>query len=148
MLLSVIAVTSLSAKQPEGGETQVRVAIPKAVSAYARARLSGETRAQPPILVLEGLELGQNEGLTIRVLGPTEPSSAKTGQVLGVVGTVGHKQHRPVAPLRKMTLLVPLNDRALAVLADNSEVTLTLIVENNPSRPPIKAERVYFRAEE
>jgi hypothetical protein len=94
--------------------------------------------AAPPILVLEGVELGQDEGITIQVL------AGRT--VLGSAAMVGAKQSRPHPPLVIHTLIVPLNDRAREVLAGKSQVSLTLRVDAGPGRPALKLGRIYFRS--
>jgi hypothetical protein len=144
LLVSLVSCAPALA-QPGVDSTKVQVAVPKEVSARAAARLSGDSTAAPPVLVLDGLELGNNEGLTIRVMGPPESESSKAGAILGVAGMVGRRHNRQAAPLQKTMLVVPLNDRALKLLASHSEITLTLQVRNNPGRPPLKVDRVYFQ---
>lgn len=88
--------------------------------------------------------MGQGEGLTIEVVGPPEPGSSGPGPVLAVAAMVGLPQKEPVAPLQRMTLAVPLNEKASRLLAGKNEVRLTLQVEDSPGRPPLKFERAYF----
>ncbi|HEV8582510.1 MAG TPA: hypothetical protein VGX68_25880 [Thermoanaerobaculia bacterium] len=137
----------MCAARPDA-ETTIRLAVPKQVAAEAAARASGNAAAPPPVLMLENLEVGAGEGLTIQVLGPAEPGSSKPRPVLGVAATVGSPQRVPKAPLRRLTLAVPLNDKASRLLAGKSEVSLTLQVEESPGRPPLKFKRAYFEAGE
>jgi hypothetical protein len=127
------------------GETTVRVMVPDEVAGRAARRAAGDATASVPILILEGVEIGDAEGLTIRILGPPEPGSPTPGPVLAVASMVGRAQATPRSPLQKVTLAVPLNDRASKVLAGRSEVTLTLKVTNSPGRPPVKVDRAFFR---
>jgi len=128
----------------ESAQTTVRLIVPQQVSAQAASRVAGEAASPSPILMLKGLEVGQGEGLTIEVVGPPEPGSSGPGPVLAVAAMVGLPQKEPVAPLQRMTLAVPLNEKASRLLAGKNEVRLTLQVEDSPGRPPLKFERAYF----
>ena len=133
----------LAAAVAEGGETTLHLTVPVEVAARAARRSAGDATTSPPILILEGVEVGDDEGLTISVLGPAEPGSS--GPVLAVTGLVGRPQTSPRAPLRKMTLAVPLNDRAAKLLVGRSDVVLTLRVTNSPGRPALKIDRAFFQ---
>lgn len=135
---------ALTCAANESAQTTVRLTVPQRVSAQAALRAAGEAASPPPILMLEGLELGQGEGLTIEVVRPPEPGSSEPGPVLAVAAMVGLPQKEPVAPLQRMTLAVPLNEKGSRLLAGKSEVRLTLQVEDSPGRPPLKFERAYF----
>lgn len=124
-------------------ETRVLVSVPEAVSAEALLRARGDPGGSAPVLILENVELGMNEGVTIRVLGP-KPSNSGQPPVLGVAETIGERQDRLKPPLRHMTLAIPLNDKALALLVDRREITLTLQVEDGARRPPLKMQRVFL----
>src|SRR5262249_28168240 len=128
-----------------GSETTVHLTVPKTVAAWAARRAAGDTQAPVPILILEGVELGDAEGITIQVLGPSEPGMAAPGPVLAVTSMVGRPQKTPQSPLHKTTLAVPLNDRAAQLLAGRSDVTLTLQVIKSPGRPALKIERAFFQ---
>jgi hypothetical protein len=140
---TMLVAMSLIAGQAEQ-DTTVEVAVPQQVSALAGARISG-TDAPVPILVLDGVELGKGEGITIRVFGPAEDGS-KEGTLIGAAGMVGHRQKSLAEPFQKVTLTVPLNDRALKFLADRKQVKLTMKVDT-PGRPALKVDRVYFRVD-
>lgn len=133
----------MCAAQPET-RTTIRLTVPPEVSAQAASRAAGNASSPPPILLLEDLEVGDGEGLTILVLGPAEPGSGKPRPVLGQAATVGLPQKVPKAPLQKMTLAVPLNEAALRLVAGKSKVVLTLEVEDSPGRSPLKFKRAYF----
>jgi hypothetical protein len=127
-------------------DTRLVVRIPDEVARSAAAKLAGDGEATGPILVLEGVEVGQGEGLTVTVLAPArDPSDAPI--VLAVTGIVGRSQTAPVEPLTKMKLVVPLNDRAPAFIAGKTSVTLTLRLRN-ATRPPLRVERAYFSTAE
>jgi hypothetical protein len=128
-----------------GSETTVQVSVPKSVAAQATRRATGDAKAPPPILILEGVELGEGEGITIRVLGPSAAGSFVPAPVLGSASMVGQAQKVPKPPLRKTTLAIPLNDRAVELLAGRSEIVLTLRVTNSPGRTRLKVERVFFQ---
>src|SRR5262249_13578532 len=101
-----------------------------------------DATAAAPILILDGVEVGQGEGVTISVLS-APPDQSTPPLVLAVTGVVGRSQSVPVEPLSKMKLVVPLNERAAGVLAGKSSVTLTLRLKN-ANRPPLRVERAYF----
>lgn len=142
-LWATAACVLMCAARPDA-ETTIRLTVPKQVAADAASRAAGNAAAPPPILMLEDLEVGDGEGLTIQVLGPAEPGSSKPRPVLGVAATVGSPQKDPKAPLRRLTLSVPLNEKASRLLAGKSEVSLTLQIEDSPGRPPLKFKRAYF----
>lgn len=143
VLLGVAAASVLMCAAQPDTRTTIRLTVPPEVSAQAESRAAGDASSPPPILVLEDLEVGDEEGLTLLVLGP-EPGSEKPRPVLGQASTVGLPQETPKAPLRKMTLAVPLNETASRFLAGKGKVSLTLEVEGSPGRPPLKFKRAYF----
>ncbi len=126
----------------------VLLEVPPEVSRQAVARSAGDASAPAAVLMLEDLELGSDEGLTIEVLGPPDEGSEEPGPVLAVAGTVGSPQEKPAAPLHHMTLAVPLNDLASRLLAEAREIRLTLRVAGSPGRPPLKFRRAYFQTPE
>ncbi len=133
-------------QRAEREETTITVTVPKDIAGRAARRLAGDATASIPILMLEGLEVGFKEGLTIRVLGPAS-REGEPRPVLAVTSIVGKSQTEPLEPLQKMTLTVPLNERALSHLAGRQSVTLILQIANSPGRPPVKVERAYFTEE-
>jgi hypothetical protein len=135
--------SSLMCAADPGAEIAMRVSVPKEVSAQATARARGDAAAPAPVLVLEGVELGRGEGLTFDVLGPADHKSG-TRLVLAVTGLVGEPQKVLVEPRQVMTLVVPLNDRALPLMAGKTEIALTIRVED-PGRPRLKFKRAFFR---
>jgi hypothetical protein len=78
-------------------------------------------------LSLEGVEVQPGERLSIKVMGP-DASSGEPGEVLAVASTVGSRQDLPAGPSRKLTFAIPLNEKAAALLANQSKVTLGLLV--------------------
>jgi hypothetical protein len=134
----LVATGLLSGPLPQ--DTMVEVSVPQQVSTVARSRLAGNDVAVP-ILVLEGIELGAGEGITIRILGPP-----KARVLMGIAGMVGRRQRTLAEPLKKVTLTVPLTDRALRLLADAGQVRLTLKVDS-PDRPALNVDHVYFRTD-
>ena len=139
-LLGVAIAALIGSGQVQGAsDRKVEVTVPPSVSAQAAARLSGDASAPAPVLVLDGVELGQGEGIAIRVLGAPE------GPVLGSAATVGQRQSRPAGPMVRQTLIVPLNDRSLELIAGKSSIVLFLRVESAPERPPLEIDRIYFR---
>ena len=143
-MVVVMSFAALSWAWAAENETTIRVAVPREVSAAAQARMAGDAQAPMSILILEGLQVGDGEGLTFKVLGPASPSSSTPPPVLAVTGVVGHRQQVPAVPVRKMKLVVPLNERANPLLAGKDEVTLTLQIQNDPGRAPIHVDRAYF----
>lgn len=123
------------------GEFKFRLEVPRQVAESAARRAAGDSQAPPPILMLQGLETGANESLTIRVLGESGPVLAVTG----LVGDPGATENS--APLQRTNLPVPLNDRAAKLLAGKSEITLVLQVESNKRpRKSLKIDRVFFQS--
>lgn len=132
----------MCAAHSAGGKGQtLTLPVPERVAAQAAARSTGEASVPVPILVLENVELPSGERLSIVVHGPAEPGSTKPGQELGRATMVGSHEEAPASP-RRMTLVVPLSDAALGLLAGKREVTLTLSVEDGRSMPDF--ERAYF----
>jgi len=144
-LLWMVLAAILTSASDGGSETILHLPVPKTVAAQAALRTAGDRRVPPPILILEGVELGAAEGITIQVLGPPEPGSSGLGPVLAVTSMVGRPQKTPHPPFHKVTLAVPLNDRAAKFLAGRSDVTLTLKVTKSPGRPAVKVARAFFK---
>jgi hypothetical protein len=106
-------------------EKSVQLAVPKA----ARST---------PVLMLEGFEVVAGERMTLEVLGPPQGKS-KARPVLAVSGLVGSGER---GGIETMDLVVPLNERAVRLLAHRSEVTLTLRLRRG--RHPLKWKRAYL----
>jgi hypothetical protein len=138
------------AAQPDGSTLPLLLKVPPEVSRHVAARAKGDASSPPPILMLEQVEVGAGEGLNIHVLGPADQPDPKTGEpmILAVAGTVGSPQKAPEAPVQVMDLVIPLDDKALALLAGKEEIRLTLRVVNSPGRPPLKLKRAYFHTGE
>jgi hypothetical protein len=94
--------------------------------------------------MLEDLEVGAGEGLTVHVLGPAEPGSRKPGVLLAVASLVGSRQRSLAEPRKRMTLAVPLNEEAARLVKGRSEVYLTLQVLGSPGRPALEFTKAYF----
>ena len=141
-LWAAVASVLMCAAQPSA-ETTVRLKVPKQIAAQQAARAAGDARAPSPVLMLEDVEVGAGEGLTIQVLGPAGPGASRARPVLGMAATVGPPQTAPKPPVRRMTLAVPLNEEGSRLLAGKSEVTLVLQVEDSPGRQ-LKFKRAYF----
>src|SRR4051812_38530496 len=104
----VLAAINLGCLLRADADTQLVVPVPVQVSRAAAATLAGDTDTARPILILDGVEVGQGEGVTFSVLSPSaDPSKPPT--VLAVTGIVGRSQTTPAEPLTKMKLVVPLN---------------------------------------
>lgn len=144
VLLGMAAASVLMCAAQTENRTTLQLAVPREVSAQAASRAAGDASSPPPILVLEDVEVGHDEGLTILVLGPAEPGSSEPRPILGQAATVGLPQKALKTPLQKMTLAVPLNEKALRLVAGKSKVSLTLEVGDSPGRPPLKFKRAYF----
>ncbi len=125
-------------------DTTLRVIVPHDVSAQAARRAAGDPTASPAVLILEGVELGEGEGVTIRVRGPSAPGSSAKGPIVAVTGMVGRAQRSPQPPLQKVTLAVPLNERGTQLLVGRTEVVLSVEVTNSPGRPPLRVGRAFF----
>lgn len=142
LLLAVIGACMCAAD--DDAIVTVSVTVPKPVAAQAGARLAGDTHAPTPILMLQDLEVGAGEGLTVHVLGPREPGSGKPGTLLAVASLVGSRQRSLAEPRKRMTMAVPLNDEGTRLVKGHSEVVLTLQVLGSPGRPALKFTRAYF----
>lgn len=125
-LLAVVfaAVTVSCAAAETHPERSVRLAVPRNLSS--------------PVLKLEGFEFVAGEGITLEVLGPADPKT-KTRPVLAVSGLVGSGERGGV---ETMDLVVPLNERASHLLANRSEITLTLRLRRG--HHPLKWKRAYL----
>lgn len=125
-------------------DTTLRLTVPKSVAAHAARRAAGDATASLPLLILEGVRMGPDEGLEITVLGPPDETGGPS-KILAVTGTVGSPQATPRPPPQKVTLPVPLNDEAAKLLAGRDEITLTLRVAGRPGRSPLEFDRAFFR---
>lgn len=141
--VAAMAVVVTCAAQPHGSMS-LRIPIPAQVSRHAAQRGAGDAAAPAPVLMLEDLEVGDGEGLKLQILGPPDPRTGKPGPVLAVASTVGSPQATPRPPIQRMTLAVPLNDRAVAFLQGKKEVRLVIQVANSPGRAAPKFKRAYF----
>jgi len=142
-LCVVLAITGMCGAS-RNIDTKFRIGVPAVVAEQATRYAAGDRQMSPPVLMLEGLEVGSNEGLKIKVLGEPQAGSSEPA-VLAVTGVVGHSQNSAQPPLRKINLPVPLNEKAAPLLKGQSEVTLTLRLEHNGAgHPPLKVDRVYF----
>jgi hypothetical protein len=121
--------------------TTLRLDVSERVAAHAAARANGDAAAPAPILMLEDIEIGAGEGLTIDVYGPDQR------KVFGVAALVGARQSQLLEPRERMTLVVPLNDHAARAIAQSREITLTLVLRDSPGREPLAIRRAYFREE-
>jgi hypothetical protein len=139
----VVAAVLTCAAQPEA-MTTVRLQVPPEVSRHASARAAGDASSPPPILMLEDLEVGSDEGLTIQVLGPPEKEGAEP-PILAITATVGLPQATPQVPIQRMDMVVPLNDEGARLLVGKKEVRLTLRVVDSPGRPAPRFKRAYFK---
>jgi hypothetical protein len=140
---STVLALLLIGAAPPGGPMKIEVEVPPGVAADAAARAGGNAAAPSPVLMLEGLELGYGEGLTLRVLAPPAAAGG-VPEILAVSGLVGEPQRSPAAPLQHLTLAVPLNLKASRLLAGKRKIVLILEIEDDPGRPPLKFKRAYF----
>src|SRR5438309_7797195 len=109
----------------DGGEVKLHLTVPKVVAEQATQSLRGEANVPAPVLILEGVQFPSNQGLTFEVLGEPKRGSAGARQVLAVTGSVAQQPpETPNPTVQKITMPVPLNAKAAAFLAGQSEVTL------------------------
>jgi hypothetical protein len=142
-LLTAALLASLMGQPANSKGSALRLAIPPQVAAQATARLSGETAAAVPILMLQNVEVVPGEALNLRVLGPPlAGSDAPT--VMGTAALVGSQQSKPKGPPQKLTLAIPMTLRGCQLLAGRSEISLTLEIEDSEQRPALKWERAFF----
>ncbi len=130
----------------DAGETKLHLVVPKILSEQAVRRLAGDSDTPSPVLVLEGVQVVMNRGLTIDVLGEPKRGSSRPGPLLAIAGVVAQQPpESPNSTVHKINLTVPLNEKAAELLARQSEVTLTLKLEGEGK---IKLDRAYFQTQE
>ncbi len=130
----------------DASETKLHVVVPKILSEQAARRLAGDSDAPAPVLILEGVQVFMNQGLTIDVLGEPKRGSSRSGPVLAVTGVVAQQPpETPRSAPHKITITVPLNEKAAELLAKQTQITLTLRVEGEGK---IKLDRAYFETKE
>ena len=95
-----------------------------------------------PALMLEDLEVKAGERMTIEVPGPPDAKS-RARPLLAVSGLVGTGGSTENAPMEKMELVIPLNEKAAPLMASRGEVTLTLRLRYGPHR--LKFKRAYLK---
>ena len=113
--------------------TKLRLDVPERVA----------NASATPILILEGVEIGAGEGMTIEVLGPGDPRTNER-PTLAISGLVGAPQRELAEPREQMDLVIPLNETAARLLAGRTEITLTVRLRS-PGREPLKIRRAFFR---
>ena len=133
-------VATVFAAHAEARDVKLHLPVPASVAEDAEARASGDASAAPPILKLDGLEVGAGEGLTIEV------RSTPAGAILGEAGFVGQPQKTLAPPVQKFDLVIPLNAKGSELLAGKREVDIVLHVEDS-DRPPLQFDRAYFSVE-
>ena len=143
----IVQATAGTGRQ-DGAETVLDVAVPKPVAEQVKMQLGEDGRLREgrafraPVLILEGVEIGQGESLTFRVLGPASRGAERP--VLSVSGMVGSSQATPALPLQSIDLVVPLNQRSLVLLAGKTTLHIVLKVDRNPRRPPLKVKAAHL----
>jgi len=129
MKQALVAFSIAAAMACAAGERPIEKSIRLTVPTEARST---------PVLMLEGFEAVAGERMTLEVLGPPE-GKLKARPVLAVSGLVGSGER---GGIETMDLVVPLNERAARLLANRSEVTLTLRLRRG--RHPLKWKRAYL----
>jgi hypothetical protein len=128
-------------------QVDLHLAVPQTVAAQAARRHAGEATAPAPILILHGLEFG-TEGFDIEVRSKPTAVAESEGEVIGTSAIVGsvHATQATSDLRRKVDLPIPLNDRALQLLANHVEIDLTLkIIPVTGLHSPIKLDNVSFQ---
>lgn len=109
----------------------IELSIPQSVSQWAAAKMRGEHGAPTPVLWLEGIEVGADEGLRLEVV---RVGHREEQPILGSAATVGMPQDTPREPVESMTLVIPLTEAAAELLVDREEVVLVLRVASSKIR--------------
>jgi hypothetical protein len=125
-------------------ETILRIKVPRELSDAAAGRSGQKALAKLPVLILEGVEIGDGEGVSFKVLSGTARDASHDRVILAEAGTVGQPQKTLKEPLQKINLTVPLNDKSLSLIAGQKEVTLGLRIMDSQGRPALKVARAYF----
>jgi hypothetical protein len=107
--------------------SSLRLSVPERVAAY-------------PILALEGVEIGAGEGWTLEVYDEARR------EIFAITGLVGERQSKLAEPRERLTMMVPLNEKASRAMAGKKEITLTLVLRDSPGREALKIDRAYFAA--
>jgi hypothetical protein len=144
-VLCTLLMLTLAANAGGDGEVKIHLTIPKAVAAQAASRAKGDAKSATPVVLLKGVEIGDDEGITIELYGTPAGGSGKP-VFLGMASTVGESQKVVKRPIRKADLVIALNDKGL-VFVQGREVTFTLRVSGSPGREPLKFERALFAGE-
>lgn len=126
-----VAFVSVACALGAASDTQIRVDVPEEISRGGHA-----------ILILDDLETGEGEGFTFSVLAPA-PDANSPARILAVTGIVGRRQQVLAAPMHKIKLVVPLNEKASDVLAGQKTIVLTLQLKD-PGRPPLRVGKAFF----
>ena len=126
------------------GETKLRVAVPIEISHRAAASVAGRDPEFTPVLMLEGLEVGEGEGFSFEVRAGPAQDSTELGPVLAVSGLEGRQQEKPSKSVHKIDLPIPLNHKSLDFLAGKKEVAIILKLKGSAARSPLKVDHAYF----
>jgi len=126
------------------GETKLRVVVPIEISDRAAASVAGRDPEFTPVLMLEGLEVGEGEGFSFEVRAGPAQGSTELGPVLAVSGLEGRQQEKPSKSVHKVDLPIPLNRKSLDLLAGKKEVTIILKLKGSAARSPLKVDHAFF----
>ena len=142
--LLVIAALAGFAALHGNGETKLRVVVPIEISERAAATVAGRDPEFTPVLMLEGLEVGEGEGFSFEVRAGPAQGSTELGPVLAVSGLEGRQQEKPPKSVHKVDLPIPLNRKSLDFLAGKKEGTIILKLKSSVVRSPLKVDRAFF----
>ena len=124
---------------------ETHLKVPEAVSVQAARRTAGDLEAAPPVLILRGLEFG-TEGFTIEVRAILHPDSRDGAVLLGDTGVVGYAPTTAKTPRRKIDLPIPLNEEASRVLANRTQIDITIkVIPVYKFRDPIKVDAIFLQ---
>src|SRR5258708_13054385 len=95
---------------PSGaGETKLHLVVPKILSEQSARRLAGDSDTPSPVLVLEGVQVVMNRGLTIDVLGEPKRGPSRPRPLSAPPGVPApHPPNTPNPPSPHITSTIPL----------------------------------------
>ena len=150
MLLGILlgsTAFACAAAPPEANVTQrIELEIPPAVAERAAQSAAGVAGVAPPVVVIAGLEIDPQQGLSLEVRGAAAEGEA--APVLAFAGAVGNPSG-PAGPRQLSTLVIPLNRRGQQLIAEaqragRRQLRLELAAEGGQ---PLVFSRIYFQNE-
>lgn len=140
--LALMAIATCGGERAED-LLRIDLEVPAEISRRAEARAAGDAAAPTPVLLLEDVEIGTGERLSLQLVDP-DADPTNDLWLLAQATTVGTGDGSYGPPIQPTTLVFPLNERGCRLLAGKLRIRLALRVEATGERPPLRYARARF----